>query len=93
MRHSIARHVRIAPDWNEWGLPSLGSALRGLLARYGDWVRRLDDAARLAELEPRLARDIGAAPGGGRRPEGFAVDPRPLWGIGLTPQPANGQSP
>jgi chromosome segregation protein len=47
----------------------------------------------IAELEPRLARDIGAAPGGERRPEGFVADPRPLWGIGLTPQPVNAHAP
>jgi uncharacterized protein YjiS (DUF1127 family) len=76
-----------------WRPPTLRSALLGLLARYGAWMRRRDDAARLAEMDPRLARDIGAAPGGERRPEGFAADPRPLWGIGLTPQPMDGHAP
>jgi hypothetical protein len=74
-------------------IPAAGDARRvGLLARWllvrcGDWLRRRCDAARLRGMEPRLARDIGVAPGCDRGPEGFAVDPRPLWGIGLTPQP------
>jgi hypothetical protein len=91
MLHSLAQD-KITSDATGWGLPTLGSAVRGLLARYGAWVRRLDDAAKLAELEPRLARDIGAAPGGDRPLEGFVADPRPLWGIGLTPQPVDGRS-
>lgn len=62
-------------------------ARRSLLARYGEWLRRLDDAQRLREADPRLAQDIGAALGCDRPPEGFAADPRPLWGIGLTPGP------
>lgn len=66
---------------------------RGLLARCREWLRRRDDAARLREMDPRLARDIGVAPGGDRRPEGFAVDPRPLWGVGLTPWPVDARPP
>ncbi len=58
-----------------------------LLDRYGAWLQRRADAARLREIDPRLARDIGSAPGLDCAPEGFAVDPRPLWGIGQTPQP------
>ena len=85
MSHSIARE-KISRG-TTWRPPALGSAVRGLLARYGAWVRRLDDAERPAELDPRLAGDIGAAPGCERCPESFAVDPRPLWGIGLTLQP------
>jgi hypothetical protein len=54
-----------------------------LLARYGARMRQRIDAARLRELDPHLARDIGITPAGGGRPEGFAVDPRPLWNIGL----------
>jgi hypothetical protein len=38
-------------------------------------------------MEPHLARDIAAAPRADCTPEGFAVDPRPLRGIGLMPQP------
>ena len=60
----------------------------GLLTRCGAWLRRLNDTRALQGLEPRLARDVGAvAEHGDRGPEGFACDPRPLWGIGLTPQP------
>jgi hypothetical protein len=58
-----------------------------LLARCAAWLRRVTDAQRLSELEPRIARDIGAAECPDRYPKGFAVDPRPLWGIGLTPMP------
>jgi uncharacterized protein YjiS (DUF1127 family) len=65
----------------------------GLLARCGGWLRRRSDAARLREMDPHLARDIGVAPACGPCPEGFAVDPRPLWGIGLTPQPMAPHSP
>ncbi|MBD0274982.1 MAG: hypothetical protein ICV73_24035, partial [Acetobacteraceae bacterium] len=64
------------------------AAGRGLLARCADWLRCRSDAARLREMDPHLARDIGLVPDcGDRGPDGFAVDPRPLWGIGLTPQP------
>ena len=59
----------------------------GLLGRCGAWIRRLKDAQSLSEIEPRMARDIGVPPGRNRCPEGYGVDPRPLWGIGLTPQP------
>jgi uncharacterized protein YjiS (DUF1127 family) len=85
-------------------IPSLGAARpaakapgaaprRGVLAQCRDWLRRRDDAARLREMEPHLARDIGAAPSCNRGPEGFALDPRPLWGIGLTPRPMNETPP
>jgi hypothetical protein len=47
----------------------------------------LIDREHPGELEPRLARDIGVSPSGNGMPEGFAIDPRPLWGIGLTPEP------
>lgn len=59
----------------------------GLLARYWLWLRNLEDAQRLREIEPHMARDVGVSPGADRCPDGFAVDPRPLWGIGLTPCP------
>jgi hypothetical protein len=64
-----------------------GAVGRRLLARCGDWLRRRNDAARLRDMEPHLARDIGISPRGGRAPKGFAVDPRPLWGVELTPLP------
>jgi len=56
-------------------------------------LRRVNDARALQALEPRLARDIGADPSGNPAPEGFAVDPRPLWGVGLTPQPVSEHPP
>lgn len=59
-----------------------------LAARCGDWMARLGGAGDRHEIEPRLARDMGVAARCNHRPAGFAVDPRPLWGIGLTPQPA-----
>lgn len=65
----------------------------GLLARCAAWLRRAVDDPCLHEVEPRLARDMGATPAGDGRPEGFAADPRPLWGIGLTPQPMETDPP
>lgn len=59
----------------------------GLLRRCGMWLRRLNTARALREIEPRLARDVGVSPGADRCPDGYAVDPRPLWGIGQTPRP------
>jgi hypothetical protein len=65
-----------------------------LLARCRDWLRRRRYAACLRELDPRLALDAGVAPGwADRGPEGFALDPRPLWGIGLTPRPMDARPP
>jgi hypothetical protein len=65
----------------------------GLLARCRGWLVRRNTAACLRELDPHLADDIGVAPNPGRRPEGFAVDPGPLWGIGLAPMPRDLRSP
>jgi len=61
---------------------------RGFVWRSMTWIRQAADRRHLREMDPRLARDIGVARGWDRPPEGFVVDPRPLWGIGLTPQPA-----
>ncbi len=69
---------------------------RTLLDRYVAWLCRREDAARLREIEAREARDMGVGgPGAGidRAPPGFVVDPRPLWGIGLTPQPMEAAPP
>jgi len=60
--------------------------------RLPGWFRRMRDARTLQALEPRLARDIGAIPVRSP-PAGFVVDPRPLWGIGLVPQPTNAHPP
>lgn len=64
-------------------------AYTGLFARYCFWLRRLEDVQQLREIEPHLARDIGVSPGAHRCPNGYTVDPRPLWGIGLTPYPVD----
>ena len=66
-------------------VPSAGSILGAILARYGAWLDRLDQADRMREIEPRLARDAGIPAGADRCPDGWVVDPRPLWGIGQTP--------
>jgi uncharacterized protein YjiS (DUF1127 family) len=78
---SAAVPVIVAPSFRP------GAAALGILARCASWLRRMDEAAALREMEPHRARDIGIVPGRDRAPDGFAVDPRPLWGIGLTPQP------
>jgi hypothetical protein len=72
---------------------SLAVVRDGLLARCRAWLARRDTTARLRDLDPHLARDMGVAPCGDGCPEGFATDPRPLWGIGLTPQPMDTQPP
>jgi len=58
-----------------------------LAAHCREWMRKSNAARSCREIEPRMARDIGVAVGRDRHPAGFAVDPRPLWGIGLVPQP------
>jgi uncharacterized protein YjiS (DUF1127 family) len=69
------------------------SIVLNLLARYGAWLCRFNDAAALREMEPHRARDIGVPPGCDRAPDSFVVDPRPLWGIGLAPQPIEAMPP
>jgi len=59
----------------------------GLLSVYIAWIESLRDAQALREMEPRRARDMGIPAGPDHCPAGFAVDPRPLWGVGLTPAP------
>ncbi|HYZ34156.1 MAG TPA: hypothetical protein VE684_17935 [Crenalkalicoccus sp.] len=59
----------------------------GLIACFRAWLARGRQARMLRDLDPRLARDIGIVPECDRAPEGFACDPRPLWGIGLSPYP------
>lgn len=65
----------------------------GLLARCAAWIRRMEGLQRLRDMEPHLARDIGVHPGQESCLGSFAVDPRPLWGIGLTPRPAEALPP
>jgi uncharacterized protein YjiS (DUF1127 family) len=58
----------------------------GLIASCRAWLVRRNHARVLRDLDPRLARDIGVVPAcGDGTPEGFACDPRPLWGVGLPP--------
>jgi hypothetical protein len=59
----------------------------GLFAWYLRWLQRWEDTQRLREIDPHLAADIGAPPGADRHPAAYAADPRPLWGVGLTPRP------
>jgi hypothetical protein len=59
----------------------------GLIDRLLSHRRLRQNARILRELDPHLALDIGAAVPLNPRPANFAVDPRPLWGIGLVPQP------
>ncbi|MCU0946171.1 MAG: hypothetical protein MUF65_12490 [Rubritepida sp.] len=73
--------------------PRSGLSAMALLKRYGAWLRRINDARALREMDAARARDIGATPGWDQAPAGFAADPRPLWGIGLTPQPMDGTAP
>lgn len=80
----------LAPAGRKAARPVAGA---GLLARCAAWLRRAGDISGPQEVEPRLARDMGATPAGDGRPEGFAADPRPLWGIGLTPQPMETDPP
>jgi hypothetical protein len=64
-----------------------------LLERYGAWLQRLSDAATVREIEPHRARDIGLSVCTDRCPDSFTVDPRPLWGIALTPHPTEESPP
>ena len=70
--------------------PAATSAPRahaGFAERFLAWLHRRDVAALSREMDPRMARDMGATPASDRGPDGFAIDPRPFWGVGLTPRP------
>lgn len=87
--------TRDLPGFYGEAVPSAVVARRpraGFLQRCIAWLRHRDDLAWLREMDPRMARDMGATPASDR-PEAFAVDPRPLWGIGLTPQPTETSPP
>jgi hypothetical protein len=58
----------------------------GLWRRLLLWLRHRRTLVELQGAEPRMRRDIGLPPAPDPM-QGFAVDPRPLWGIGQTPQP------
>jgi hypothetical protein len=76
-------------------LPGGMAVLHGPLAACRAFLRRLADRARLRQLDARLARDLGLPERGaaGAPFEAFLVDPRPLWGIGLTPMPVAAARP
>jgi hypothetical protein len=85
---AFARNVPGLRVWPQDGLTAEARRSgRSLLAQYGEWLCIWTDAARLREIEPHMARDIGVAPGLDRCPEGYAVDPRPLWGSARPPAP------
>ena len=61
----------------------------GLIARWQTRRHNRQQRRILSELEPRLAHDIGIDPILSGAPSGYRIDSRPLWGIGLTPQPVD----
>jgi hypothetical protein len=83
---NAAYRVSAAADKAVFATLSAGPT-RGLFNRLVSRRRGRQDARILRELDPHLALDVGAAVPLNRRPAGFLVDPRPLWGIGLVPQP------
>jgi uncharacterized protein YjiS (DUF1127 family) len=83
MQIALPRVISFTGGSGSTGAAAPSGALADLLARYGARMRRRRDAARLRELDAHLARDIGVTPADGGRPEGFAVDTRPVWSIGL----------
>lgn len=86
----LAARTRVnTATWPDQPISAAAPALNvgTLLARCGAWLRRVNHAAALPEMDPRMARDIGVSLRADHGPEGFAIDPRPLWGIGLTPAP------
>jgi hypothetical protein len=81
----------ISPDWLIE--PRVGDDIPGQarvrldLASYcRRWISRYLAEGHIDALDPRMARDIGAFQRN-PMPEGYVVDPRPLWGIGLIPEP------
>jgi hypothetical protein len=56
------------------------------------WISRCRAGSHIAALDPRMARDIGAFQRN-PMPENYVVDPRPLWGIGLIPEPIHTARP
>jgi hypothetical protein len=63
------------------------------LARYcRRWISRYLAGRHIDALDSRMARDIGAIRHD-PMPEGYAIDPRPLWGIGLIPESIHASQP
>jgi hypothetical protein len=69
--------------------PGAVASRRRPLAACREFLQLLADRARSREVDARTARDLGLPPCGasGAPLDAFLVDPRPLWGIGLTPMP------
>ena len=87
---SVAQHV--SSDWliaarsDDAAAPRRHPMSRtGLFTRWRQWLTQLSVRWQAEALDPRMARDIGAAPGN-PMPEGYICDPRPLWHIGLAPE-------
>jgi hypothetical protein len=67
-------------------IPRQTRARLDLAAYCRRWISRYLAGGHIDALDPRMARDIGAF----QRnpvPEGYVVDPRPLWRVGLIPEP------
>jgi hypothetical protein len=69
-------------------IPRQTRARLDLAAFCRRWISRYLAGGHIDALDPRMARDIGAFQRN-PMPEGYVVDPRPLWGIGLTPEPTH----
>jgi hypothetical protein len=67
-------------------IPRQTRARLDLAAYCRRWISRCLAGGHIDALDPRMARDIGAFQRN-PMPEGYLVDPRPLWGIGLVPEP------
>jgi hypothetical protein len=81
----------ILPDWliqqraHDDAIPRQTRTRSDLAVYCRRWIGRYLARRHIDSLDPRMARDIGAFQHN-PMPEGYAVDPRPLWGIGLTPE-------
>lgn len=70
-------------------LPALSRPVAMLRRRLLLWLRARRTLAEMAEADPRILADAGAAPPAAASPglAAFRIDPRPLWSAGLTPLP------
>jgi hypothetical protein len=80
----------ISPDWLiaqrvRDDIPRPTRARLDLAGYCRRWISRYLAGRHIDALDPRMARDIGAFQRN-PMPEGYIVDPRPLWGIGLVPE-------
>ena len=84
----ISRIASLPSDFT--GIPR--AVRRNPVSLARQWLRKRADARVLQSLDASVARDIGIGVGWNPRAS-YAVDPVPLWGIGLTPQPVSTQPP